>query len=158
MKRIAFVLTMILLLSMTVSAQWVSDKQENLLTGETTFYTASVAEISQGTLSDATILIRWLPGNELEAFVSWGGYGVMDKAPTYIRYGSEKVIDLPIECLSSDKEAQFLLYPDRFLKKIRSMNPDDTFVIQSVRAVGYTNTVARWKVGNIDAILKASGR
>jgi hypothetical protein len=158
MKRIVLALAVLLLLAASVSAQWISDSKENLLTGEKSFYVASMAEVSQGTLRDASVLIRWLPNGEMEAFVNWGGYSVKDNAPTFVRFGTETAVPLVIECLSGNGESQFLLYPDRFLAKLRTMKPEDTFVIQAARAAGSVTTVARWKVGDLDAVLKTSGR
>ncbi len=158
MKRIVLALVVLLLLAASVSAQWFADSSENMLTGVTTYYVASQAEVSQNTLRDATVLIRWYTSGEREVVVHWGGFEVKEKATTYVRFGTETAVPLAIYGVSNSGEAQFLLNPAEFEAKLRSMKPEDTFVIQAVRAAGSVNTIARWKVGNLDAVLKAAGR
>lgn len=147
MKKLMFLLAMILTVGSLFAQKWEVNPIEDLLTGNVRTVLTLDAETSEGTLRDAWLGIIVDKG-EVEVVVFWGGYGMDTSKSQMIRFGSAPAQVWGLDGWSASKESLFPGDVKGFLAKLKAMAPTDALIIQATRATG-SKSVARWYIGNL---------
>lgn len=132
-----------LLMVAAVQAQWMHDSTEDLMSGEITPLTLTVADAYQGTLGAPVLVIRG--GDDVrEVYVYWGGY-MMDGDLRHVLYrAGDDPADSCAVVLSTTEETTFFAEP-RTMLALMLEHDGEQLVVQAPRATG-VDSVARFSL------------
>ena len=138
MRKVMFIIAIMLLMVSALNAEWFYDKQEDLVSGEVSRVMMLKAEVYQGTLRAPYLVLRY-DGSEYDVLVSWGGYSLdRDMYSIIVKFSGEpKLWDVN---LSTNNEATFIVDTETFIDELLDA---EKVVMQAKRATG-VSSIARW--------------